>query len=263
MTTKHDKAVIERFIQAYNAEQQTTYAISAWPDEQDRTGKAIDAIAVDGGTTLAIEHTLLQPFSGERNDTTIFVQTIGKLDKAPHLMLPNLSVTLTIDVGAITKGVDWSAIAPAIERWYLDVRDQLSDGRSRHSIPNLPFTLEVNVDRMPLKHDRGFFFVGRVMPTKPLKDTVEQALKTKVDKLTAASADERILLLEKDIPIFGDGEVGELLEQLLPDFPKLAEIDEVWIANTVSLESEDYFAIDLAWPIDEALARDYARNETA
>jgi len=263
VTTKHDKAVIERFVQAFNAEQQTAYAITAWPDEQDRTGKAIDALASNGSTTLAIEHTLLQPFSGERNDTTIFLQTIGKLDKAPHLMLPNLSVTLTIDVGAITKGIDWSTITPAIEHWYLDVRDQLSNGGSRHTIPNLPFTLEVHVERTPLKHDRGFFFIGRVMPDKPLRDTVEQALKTKVDKLTAASADKRILLLEKETPIFGDGEVGELLQQLLPQFPKLAQVDEVWIANTVALKSEDYFAIDLAWPLDAALVRDYARNETA
>jgi hypothetical protein len=64
--------------------------------------------------------------------------------------------------------------------------------------------LEVNVNRTPVNHPRGFFFIDR--------------LNTKVDKLTAASADKRILLLEKDVPIYGDGEVGELIEYLRPDF---------------------------------------------
>lgn len=158
--------------------------------------------------------------------------------------------------------MDWSTIAPAIEQWYLKIREELPNGPSTHTIPGLPFTLEVHVDCVPLKRDRGFFFVSRVMPDKPLIDTVRQALKTKVDKLTAASADKRILLLEKEIPIFSDGEAGELVQELLPEFPKLAQIDEVWLANTVALASEDYFAIDLAWPLDAALARDEARNAT-
>ena len=57
MTTRHDKDVIERFAQAYNAEKQTSYKVTAWPDEQDRTGRAIDAIASDGTATEAIERT--------------------------------------------------------------------------------------------------------------------------------------------------------------------------------------------------------------
>src|SRR5260370_27220728 len=76
MATKHDKDVIQRFVEAYNAEVQTSYQVVAWPDEEDRAGKAIDALAADGEATLAIEHTLLQPFAGERQDTAVFLQTV-------------------------------------------------------------------------------------------------------------------------------------------------------------------------------------------
>jgi hypothetical protein len=34
-------------------------------------------------------------------------------------------------------------------------------------------------------------------------------------------------------------------------------------ADTVALKSEDYFVIDLAWPLDAALVSDYARDVTA
>jgi hypothetical protein len=261
VATAHDKDVIGRFLAAYNAEHRTGYQVIAWPDDDDRTGKAIDALAGDGNTTLAIEHTLLQPFAGEREDTAKFLQTVGVLDKAPHLMLSNLSVTLSFKVGAIPKGVNWSKITPAVEQWYLDVRDQLPNGSSRYALPNVPFDLHVSVERTPLKHDRGFFFIARVMPDRPLIETVRQALKTKVDKLTAAAADKRFLLLEKDIPIFGNGEVGELVEQLRQEFPKLGDVTEVWIADTGALQTENYFAIDLAWPLDAALERDEVRNE--
>ena len=53
---------------------------------------------------------------------------------------------------------------------------------------------------------------------------------------------------------------GEIIERLTPDFPGLERVDEVWIANTVALESEDYMPIELTWPLAAAEARDEARN---
>src|SRR5205823_4248208 len=129
--------------------------------------------------TLAIEHTLLQPFAGERQDTAIFLKTVGKLDKALNLMLPGFTVSLSLEVDSIPKGVNWSSVGPAVEKWYLSMRDQLPIGGSQHTIPDLPFKLTVNVDKAAVKHDRGFFFIDRVMPSKPLRETVEQALHTK------------------------------------------------------------------------------------
>lgn len=257
-----DKEVIERFLGAYNAEFDTAYVVVSWPDADDRTGKAIDALASDGTTMLAIEHTLLQPFAGERYDTAVFLQTLATLDQAPHLMLPGLSVSLTFRVGAVPKRGDRAGIASAVEQWYVRERDRLPNGRSQHVIPDLPFTLETIVDRTPLDHPRGFFFIDRELPeARPLIETVQQALTTKVEKLTAAQADKRVLLLEREIPIFGNGQVGTHLEELRSQFPKLAEIDEVWIANTGGT-AQDYFAIDLVWPLDAAITRDYARNDT-
>jgi len=76
-----------------------------------------------------------------------------------------------------------------------------------------------------------------------------------------STADKHLLLLEKDVPIYGDGEVGELIEQLQPQFPNVSKIDEAWIANPVAFESENALSIELTWPVDAAQERDYERND--
>lgn len=261
MATNHDKYIVERFLQDYNAEKSRAYVVLEWPDDNDRTGKAIDALAADGDDRLAIEHTILQPFVGEKKDASVFLKTVGTLDKADHLKLPGFSVTLSFDVGAVPTRTDWSKVAPAVEQWYLARREAIQTGSSKHVVPELPFELTVAVSKSALNSSLGFFFIGRVAPEqRPLDDTVAQALNTKVEKLTAASADKRILLLEKDVPIYGNGEVGEIVERLLPNFPKLSQVHEIWVVDTVALESENYVAIDLVWPLASAEDRDYARN---
>ena len=249
MATNHNKFIIERFLRDYNAEKGCAYFVAEWPDDNDRTDKAIDALAKEGDDRLAIEHTILQPFIDEKKDTSIFLRTVGTLDKATHLKMPGFSVTLSFEVGAVPNGTDWSKVAQAVEQWYLANQQAIPTGQSKHVIPELPFQLAVAVSKSALNSREGFFFVGRVKPTKKqLVDTVEQALNTKIEKLTAACAEKRILLLEKDVPIYGNGEVGEILKKLLPQFPKLSQVEEVWVIDTVAFENENYVAIDLVWP---------------
>jgi hypothetical protein len=63
-------------------------------------------------------------------------------------------------------------------------------------------------------------------------------MERKIPKLAAASADKKILLLEKDAVA---GTVEAQFE-LLPDEPKvqawLRSIDEIWTVNTAGLDSE-------------------------
>jgi hypothetical protein len=66
MTSDHDKHVIECWLQLYNALMRTSYMVVDWPDK-DSSKKNIDAICHDDlGSILAIEHTLIQPFEGEK-----------------------------------------------------------------------------------------------------------------------------------------------------------------------------------------------------
>ncbi len=70
-----DKRLIELFVEEFGVWAGTTYVIARWPDLETRDAKAVDAIARDsGGHDLAIEHTLLQPFAGDRADTVPFLK---------------------------------------------------------------------------------------------------------------------------------------------------------------------------------------------
>src|SRR5688500_8752705 len=145
--TNNKKDVIERFLKRYNEYYSSSFCVTTWPDEFDRTGKSIDAIAEDG-PTLGIEHTLLQPFSGEKQDSDAFTKTIGQLDKKPSLVVPDLDVDVTVTVGAIQIGFDWSFVAPAVEGWYLTAANSIPVGESVHQVPNLPISLTIAVNKV-------------------------------------------------------------------------------------------------------------------
>ncbi len=70
-----DKRLIALFISDFNAWVKGSYKIAGWPDSEARDRKAVDALARDShGRELAIEHTLLQPFTGERADAVRFLK---------------------------------------------------------------------------------------------------------------------------------------------------------------------------------------------
>src|SRR6266516_3622555 len=118
--TDRERSIISRFVQQMNEAVGSTFAAVSWPDLTNHTSKDVDAIATDQEhRRLAIEHTLLQPFEGERDDTNAFLQTVATLDKKPNLVLDGFDVTLSVSVGAVRPGFAWHLVAPAIEAWYL------------------------------------------------------------------------------------------------------------------------------------------------
>lgn len=256
--TASEKRAIEQFLTTYNAFNGVDLKVVAWPDEIDRTGKAIDAIASDGQDTVAIEHTLLQPFAGERGDSAIFLRTVGSLDQKPTLQLPDYSVTLTVAVGAVPKGPDWTAVAPAIETWYLGTAKTLPEGRSDHVVPGLPFPLEVHIEKVAVP-GRADFFISRWMPPETLDAVVQKAIADKLPKLLATKADEHLLLLEKNSIARGYGEITEALRGIEAAGTNLDDV-EIWVMDTVALESENYGPSYLVWPEDDAEAFDAYRH---
>lgn len=248
--TGNEKRVIERFLTTYNAFEGVELQVIAWPDEVDRSGKAIDAIAADGTTRIAIEHTLLQPFVGERDESAIFLKTVGMLDQKPTLKIEGYSVTLTFGVGAVPKRVDWTSVAPAVENWYLSTAPTLPDGETRHTVPGLPFALDVHVAKVAIP-GRADLFIDRWMPPESLDGVIAKAVADKLPKLLATAADEHVLLLEKNTIARGYGEITESLRATHPNMPELSQVS-VWVIDTIALESEDYGPSYLVWPEDAA-----------
>ena len=65
------------------------------------------------GKTLAIEHTIVQPFVGEKVDSNTFVRAFGCIEKNPDLALPERDMTVVIPVAEIpigTNGTRWGTI---------------------------------------------------------------------------------------------------------------------------------------------------------
>jgi len=214
--------------------------VTGWPDADTRDRKAIDALASDsGGHVLAIEHTLLQPFTGDKADQIPFLKTIGRLDRRQDLAEPNSMIDLIIQVGAIRKGVDWTELANGLEAWFLAIRG-LPAGRSVYDVTGLPCPVRVTVGKSSLPDTPGLLFVLRHMPAESIEPVLRTALAAKLPKLAATTASERILLLELDSPARGNWEIGQAIDDVRSDFPDIGLISTIWLAKTMVWESEGY-----------------------
>lgn len=242
------------FVHEFNTWMETSYAVESWPDVDTRDRKAVDALARDTpGRALAIEHTLLQPFAGERADTVPFLKTAGRLDRRPDLAEPNWMINLAFKVGAIPKGIDWAKVGQRLEDWFVGIRPTLVAGPAVYEVDQLPFALSVNVLKTSLPNMSGKLFVMRTIPEETVEPVLRTALAAKVPKLAATPAAERVLLLEMDSPIRREWEIGEMIESIGGDFKGLASVSSVWMARTVARDSIGFIAFHLIWPLDQAL----------
>ncbi len=240
-SVKRDQELVTLFVPAYNAEAGSTYKIAAWPDQADSTKQAVEAIAEDNaGATLAIEHTLLQPFVDEREDSQRFLTAIAPLDQDLSLCLPGHYVTISTEVGAVPKGVDWTQVCGSLRTWLQAHLSSFPEGTSRHKVPGLPFELLVTVEKTVNEVFRpaGYFFVARSLPSDSLDDVMKVALARKLPKLVGTQADRCILLLEKADVVHGFARLRKAIDNVRPEFPQLAHVDEIWVAVTPAWETE-------------------------
>ena len=105
---KRDQQLVADFLSASNQAYGTSFTVVSRPEEEERRLPSVEAIARDNeGNTLAIEHTLIEPFEGKCQDDDRFMKVFGGLEGSPRLTLPGHNVELTVDVGAIPTGVSW------------------------------------------------------------------------------------------------------------------------------------------------------------
>jgi hypothetical protein len=104
---RDDIELVKMFLSRFKDCNGKSYTLKARPDVEDRIAKAIEAIATaDDGRTLAIEHTYIQPFEGQRADDVPFLRVFEQLRKDPSLKLPNRFIDILVPAFAIQKGVD-------------------------------------------------------------------------------------------------------------------------------------------------------------
>lgn len=250
---KTDKRIVEVFVlNELSRACGQAFTVTAWPDQTQRTREAVEAIATgQNGTTVAIEHTLLPDFAGERGDAARVRTAIAPIEEDPTVALPNADLLIVAAPFAVPDGVDWAAVPAAVSAYLAPIKHTLSEGWGHHVIPCGGFNLPLEIERTPdnLPGVSGRVFVARSWPGTPLTETVEVALKRKLGKLAAERADARILLLERMAIPMGcpPQRVGEAVKELRAQFPALEQIDEIWVAYTLAWEREDVVWYRRAW----------------
>lgn len=236
-----DKDIIRHWLRLHNRLKGETYQVESWPDE-DSSKKNVDALCRDTeGRTLAIEHTLIEPYPGHKEDTVRFLKTLATLENHPGLVQKGYLVMVSQPVGAIPRGIQWDEVpremlvqlAPILAGWR-------GEGSRNVTVNGRKWSLDLHLSKMATAPgDSGSFLTSRIYPGDPGPEIILAALEKKIPKLAAAPADKRILLLEKDAV---SGNVEAQFEQL-PEEPRvqawLSSIDEIWTVNTAGLDRED------------------------
>jgi len=217
------------------------------PDAIDRKNPAVDQVATRkcDGKRLAIEHTIIEPFVGDKEDFALFQKSLLGIEKDESLLVPGRWIQVFVPVGTLQNRPQRSrdTIVQSVHRWIESTRLVLPDGISAHPLsivllsgqPLLDITLTVKVT--PLRGgpvaDRGSLHVRRQPVGNSLGDVVMKALKRKLPKLVNTAADKRILLLERQhMNLVPEHILGEI-EKLRASFLNLAGVHEVWFIETI------------------------------
>lgn len=248
MKNQRDKAVIEYWLRLYDQLNDFSYRVVEWPDD-DSSRENIDALCVDDRAhTLAIEHTLIEPFVGEKRDADRFMKTLGSLEGHPALAHQGYMFFVRQPVGAIPSGVRWSDIAEQLVKQLQGILPGLPLQDSQVTI-RAGCEINLRVQKLFMGPDYpGKLFTGRCSSSDPGPELIIRALRNKVPKLAASSAEKKILMLEKDAAA---GTIENQFEQVPAEHEirgLLPSIDEVWSANTAGLERESVLFTNLLWP---------------
>lgn len=222
-----------------------------WLDE--KIDGAVEALATrkSDGKTLAIEHTIIEPFLREKEDFAFFEPAFLKVEKDTALAVPGLWIRVFIPAGILQgqrQKLTRDAIVEAVHNWIRANRLSLPSGGSTHplkiAVPgkgSLDVTLGARV--IPLKGP-GRLNLQRQQMERNLGEVIEKALKKKLSKLVGTVADKRILFLERQHMNLYPEEMLSEIEARKSVFPSVASVDEVWILETMFYDRDSYLRFE-------------------
>jgi hypothetical protein len=237
---------IKLFLSAYENGSWADAAL-AKPDALDRNNPAVDQIATrrSDGKTLAIEHTIIEPFLRDKEDFASFQEAFLRIENDESLLVPGRWIQVFVPVGTLRGQPQKSrdGIVQWVHRWIKSNRLILPDGTSQHvcSIAvtpgEQPLEITLNLEVVPLQGgsvaERGSLHVRRQEVGSSLGDVIEKALTKKLSKLVNTAAEKRLLLLERQHMNLSQQRMLEEIEKRRASFPDLASVDETWIIDTM------------------------------
>jgi len=263
-TSRREDTFISLFLSAYENDSWSD-ALHEQPDKIVRTKKAVDWLSKrkSDGKRLAIEHTIIEPFEGERADFASFEAAFLEIERDTSLLVPRRRIQVFVPVGTLQnqhKKVAQNAIVQSVHKWIKSNRLALHDGISKHrcaitGIPSkTPFDITLNLKVTPLQHgpfaESGCLFVRRQQLRDNLGAVVEKVLRMKLAKLVNTAAEKRILLLERQHMNLSPKRILHEIDMRRASFSDLARVDEIWIIETIGYGT-DFFGTHLRFELYE------------
>lgn len=244
---RREYELIDLFLSAYEQDSWEGCKKDWLETKQDRAIELLATRRADS-TTLAIEHTLIEPFVGEKADFVQF-SSLLEIEKDQSLTVPGHAIYVDVPVGALRKKSRPRKLSPdrivvCIQDWLKENVRSLPLGRSKHMCHilaadgSVSIVLPLNTRVVPIRQGKGRVLIRRWVGDWNCGDCVEKALRNKLPKLVNTKASKRILLLERDNMRLSEDMILEEIEKRRATFPELAKVNEIWLAETVVCETE-------------------------
>ena len=181
MPAKHgrdEQVFIRLFVSAY---ENFAWVGSNIDPLDEQVDGAIEALVTRAdGQTLAIEHTLIEPFVGDKRDYAVFERAFLRIEDDKSLAVPDTGIIVYVPVGILDgqKPSRQNVIVDSIHSWIANNRLQLREGIHGYQcdVPGMPaFTLTVkrNSNRVP-RSNQGRLWIRRQKAKKKVRNEKEK-----------------------------------------------------------------------------------------
>jgi len=199
----------------------------------------------ESGRTTAIEHILLDGFEGNVQDAQRFLAVFSPIEQDPSLRVPQFHVDVAVSVGVVPIAVDWRVLANGVRGWCARNIATASEGCSTYVIMVSGTPLKIHLEKICCPGEPGRLLITPLDPPSNFEAVVQDRLQRKLGRLVSASADQRVLLFEKDDALWSARQLRLELEAACVEFGDLDRINEIWMVDTVPWEAEEYLPFRL------------------
>jgi hypothetical protein len=246
---RNEQVFIRLFVSAY---ENFAWAGSKIDPLDEQVDGAIEALIMRAdGQTMAIEHTLIEPFVGDKRDYAMFERAFLRIEDDKSLAVPDTGIIVYVPVGILDgqNPAKRNVIVESIHSWIANNREHLREGTHGYQcdvrgMPPVTLTVKRNKFGLP-QPNPGSVLVRRQQVTNDLDKVIEKALRKKLPKLVNTKADRHVLLLEREQFTFHPDLIFTEIERQGPNFPLLEKVDEIWHVETIFYKQGGYVDFEL------------------
>ena|SRR5689334_13944931 len=242
--SRRENAIIERFLLGYDDKSWSGAKLEHLDTQMDGAVE-VRATRRSDGLTLAIEHTIIEPFLNEKRDFVEFLKAgFLSLENDGSLIVPGMWLRVDVQVGAVRghrTPTTQQAIVGGLRNWIASNRTTLPRGHSDHICtvtlsPAKRTEMRLHARVVPLREPK--LSIRRLQIEDNLGLVIEKALANKLQKLVSTPAKRRILMLERQHMNLYPARMRTEIEKRATKFPELGNVDEIWIAETMGYDTE-------------------------